>query len=87
LVHFPSYRFHTRLAGARARRAVALPITFAWLVTGTGSTTNCVCRRALRDYSDFLGGNTRDLERGWSAGLRWATDWVAALPGSPLEVT
>ena len=86
-MHFPSYRFHTRLAGAGAVHAVPLPITFAWPVTGAGCTASCLRRRAARGYSDVLGGKTQDWKRGWSAGLRWVTDLVAALPGSLLEVT
>jgi hypothetical protein len=116
LVHFPSYRFHTRLtgarvtdarmpacgwagakaahrprtgvpAGARVCRAGTFPITFAWSVTGTVSTANCARRRAVSGYSEFLGGNNQGMERGRSAGLRWVTDLVTALPGSLLEVT
>ncbi len=63
-----------------------LPVASARPVTASGSSTTCPDGLALRGYSVIPGGNARPLERGWSAGLLWATDLVAVLPASPLEV-
>jgi hypothetical protein len=79
-------------AGTGARKGAImapgpLPVTSAWPITGSGTSVMCPRRNTARRYSDVRGGIARNLERGWSAGLRWATDFVVPLPASPLEVT
>ncbi len=63
-----------------------LPVAPAGPITASGSSTTCPDGLALRGYLQISGGNARPLERGWSAGMLRATDFVAGLPASPLEV-
>ena len=75
-------------AGTVAMAApVPLPITSARSITGSGTSLMCPRGNTARGYSDVRGLFARNLERGWSAGLRWATDLVVPSPASPLEVT
>jgi hypothetical protein len=95
---FTSRLAGVRVTGASAasgRRATGMvagdatpvqpPAILAWPVTVAGNTSNCPRRPDLPGYSDTLGPSARHLERGRSAGPRWATD-VAAQPAWPLEV-